>query len=69
MLLIIGSHFIPSLATRIIRENRYGTSKNLIPIQLESIIIGNGYIYPRAHQLSYADYSCDNQGNVAIIHD
>lgn len=55
-----ASHFVPALATRIIRENRYASSLKKIPIHLASIIIGNGYINPRAHQLSYAEYSCDN---------
>ncbi|KAI7879834.1 Alpha/Beta hydrolase protein [Mucor mucedo] len=55
-----ASHFVPSLATHIIRENRYASSSNKLPIQLASIILGNGYINPRAHKLSYAEYSCDN---------
>ncbi|KAG2197293.1 hypothetical protein INT47_010999 [Mucor saturninus] len=55
-----ASHFVPSLATHIIRENRYASSSNKLPIQLASIILGNGYINPRAHKLSYAEYSCDD---------
>jgi cathepsin A (carboxypeptidase C) len=62
-LFFTASHFVPSLATRVIRENRYATSNGKIPIQLASIIIGNGYIHPQSHQLSYADYACDNNNN------
>lgn len=54
-----AAHYVPSLATHIIRQNKYAISKGRLPIKLASIIIGNGYISPRAHQLSYADYACD----------
>ncbi|KAI8636030.1 Alpha/Beta hydrolase protein, partial [Parasitella parasitica] len=55
-----GTQYIPPLATRIIRENRYAESRNKIPIQLNSIILGNGLINPRVQDLSYVDYACDN---------
>lgn len=58
-----AGHYVPSLATHIIRENKYAVSNGRLPIKLESVIIGNGYISPRAHQLSYADYACDKKQN------
>lgn len=54
-----AAHYVPSLATHIIRQNKYAISNGRLPIKLASIIIGNGYISPRAHQLSYTDYACD----------
>ncbi|CEP17081.1 hypothetical protein [Parasitella parasitica] len=54
------AQYVPPLAARIIRENRYALSKNKIPIQLNSIILGNGLIYPRVQDLSYVDYACDS---------
>ena len=56
----IDAQYIPSLTTRIIRENRYAQVNNKILIQLNSIIIGNGLINSRVQDLSYADYACDN---------
>ncbi|KAG2228836.1 hypothetical protein INT48_007822, partial [Thamnidium elegans] len=60
-----GEHqYVPSLATRIIRENRFAMSTDKIPIELVSIILGNGLIHPHIQQLSNAAYSCDTEDNL-----
>ncbi|KAI9343805.1 Alpha/Beta hydrolase protein [Pilaira anomala] len=58
-----ASHFVPSLATRIVRENRYASFTDKVRIQLVSVILGNGFIQPHIQQLSNVEYSCDNDTN------
>ncbi|CAG8609726.1 3073_t:CDS:2, partial [Dentiscutata heterogama] len=56
-----SGHYIPAIASDINNYNNdYYTKKNLIHINLESILIGNGFVNPLVQYKYYPDMVCDS---------
>lgn len=57
-----GGHYLPSISSEIIHQNKEiskGPSREgLIKINLESIVIGNGWVEPRTQFKHYETYAC-----------
>jgi cathepsin A (carboxypeptidase C) len=56
-----AGRYLPSISTEIIRNNKaLSTEKGLIRINLESVVIGNGWVNPRIHMKNYEKFACSH---------
>ncbi|KAG2226576.1 hypothetical protein INT45_005062, partial [Circinella minor] len=63
-----GGHYLPALATELIRQNKEAEQGH-IHIPFESMLIGNGWTEPRTQLQHYETYSCDNDSKYKPIYD
>ncbi|OZJ02684.1 hypothetical protein BZG36_04056 [Bifiguratus adelaidae] len=54
-----GGFYVPATAGEIVAQNKRLDVTGHIPINLESIMVGNGHVDPYHQASAYADYSCD----------
>ncbi|KAI8636895.1 Alpha/Beta hydrolase protein [Parasitella parasitica] len=58
-----GGHYLPAISTEIIRNNKIAREKNLLEINYQSLLIGNGWTDPRTQFKEYATYGCSNDSS------
>ncbi|KAG0168586.1 hypothetical protein DFQ28_004712 [Apophysomyces sp. BC1034] len=53
-----GGHYLPALATELIKSNKLAVEQSLPLINFESVLIGNGWTNPRTQFKYYREYGC-----------
>ncbi|KAI9317596.1 Alpha/Beta hydrolase protein [Dichotomocladium elegans] len=64
-----GGHYLPALASEIIDQNAVAEEKGLLKLNLESMLIGNGWTDPRTQYKYYQDYGCTHDSPYQPIFD
>ncbi|KAI7861595.1 Alpha/Beta hydrolase protein [Spinellus fusiger] len=55
-----GGHYVPALSDIILHNNRHANAQGLMPIQLKSLLIGNGWIDFHTQIGYYETYACSH---------
>ncbi|CAO3678228.1 unnamed protein product [Rhizopus stolonifer] len=53
-----AGHYLPAISSEIIKKNREASSKGLLKINYQSMLIGNGWTNPRIQFKEYSTFGC-----------
>lgn len=55
---LLAGHYLPAISSEIIKKNREASSKGLLKINYQSMLIGNGWTNPRIQFKEYSTFGC-----------
>ncbi|KAI9261698.1 Alpha/Beta hydrolase protein [Sporodiniella umbellata] len=62
-----AGHYLPAISSEIIKKNRETPSQNLLRINYQSMLIGNGWTNPRIQFKEYSTFGCEAQNGLPSL--